>query len=97
MSPKYDFQSCVMSRLAEIAGCRSPWDIWASPTVPICDNLDAANKYSEKFFELVWSPELKMISKITGCLTPCTYVEYAIVGEPYKTSLCKNGYRNENH
>ena len=82
-----------MGRLSEIVGCKIPWDIWGSPSVPICNSLEDANRYTEKFFQLAWS-ELKIITKITGCLTPCTYREYEVVGKPYETSCIGDGYKN---
>ena len=80
-SPQYDFQSCVMSRSAELAGCRIPWDVWANTSLPICHNLEAANRYNKIYGDLAYS-ELKIITNISGCLTPCIYREYKVLGEP---------------
>ena len=80
-----------MGRLSEIVGCRTLWDFWASPSVPVCPSLNDSYRYMEHFFELAYS-ELKIVTNITGCLTPCTYRKYDIVGEPYTLSTFRKGY-----
>ena len=81
-----------MKRLSEIAGCRSPWDVWSSSSIPLCDTLEKANYYMDTYARLAWS-ELKIITNFTGCLTPCVYKEYKVIGEPltYTKPICFEG------
>ena len=83
-----------MSRMAEKIGCRPPWDTLSSSSIPICSSVKEAEEFGNRFFKLLMS-ELKIITNITGCLTPCIYKEYEMVGEPFKYQnlLCNERYQ----
>ena len=81
MASEYDFHSCVIGRMVEKIGCRPPWE--TSTSVPICASTKEADVFGDRFLNLLMS-ELKIITNMTGCLIPCVYKEYEIVGEPFK-------------
>ena len=78
-----------MSHAAELAGCRPPWESWASPSINTCNNITY-----QKYFSTVWElfdSELRMITNRTGCKEPCKYREYEFVGEPVGWPGCTEG------
>ena len=80
--PQYNFETCVMRGIAEIAGCRFAFDNLASTSLPMCDHNNW-QKYSNLAINLL-NTEQKDIINQTGCLVPCTYREYKLVQEPVR-------------
>ena len=71
-----------MRSMAIEVGCRPPWDIVSPSSLPMC-NLEELGIYNDLEYH-IWCSEKKTVINRTGCLTPCTFREYKVVGEPQK-------------
>ena len=80
-APDYDFQACIRTSIATKVGCRPLWDDWSPKSFNICQNISQINIVEMIEWFLMYSDQNQIISK-TGCLVPCTYREFQIVGEP---------------
>ena len=80
-APEYDFHACVRTSIYDKVGCRPPWDIWSPKSLDTCRNISQFIKIYQCEFELLF-PDQKTIINKTGCLVPCTYKEFEIVGSP---------------
>jgi hypothetical protein len=38
--PDYNFQTCFKESLSRQVGCRTSWDRWSRPDMPLCTNMD---------------------------------------------------------
>ena len=61
--------------------CRPSMDKWVDSTLPVCTTMDQLGEL-EKAAWVMNNVEQKIIINKTGCMIPCTYKEYSMVGTP---------------
>ena len=66
------------------------WDTWSSISKPVCKTFEQLGRY-EKVLNLVMDLTQLELVNYSGCLVPCTYKEFNIVGEPLR-----NGFLSHN-
>ena len=81
-APEYDFHACVRTSIFDKVGCRPPWDTWSPKSLNVCKNIHQFVKIAEFENELLLGDQRTIINS-TGCLVPCTYKKFEIVGNPY--------------
>ena len=59
--------------VARQVGCQSFWSDY--PGIPTCSSLEEILGHMETFQNLVIS-EKNNLTEVSGCLDPCTYMEY---------------------
>ena len=69
----YNFLECVKISQARMVGCRPPWDIWSSPTIPLCQTMDQLQQYEKIDMNLFRMKRKNEFLRITGCKVPCNY------------------------
>ena len=77
-----------MRKASELGGCRYPFDTWASTSLPMC-NYTTGQEYYDMVYNLTNSEPRVIINK-TGCLIPCKYREYKVVGNPFHVPACQS-------
>merc|ERR1711915_192629 len=80
-NPDYSYIACVKNSQARRVGCRPGWEDWSDPDIPICVTMEQLAEHES----LDWGNynyEPKIIENMTNCKVPCTYKEFAVVGEP---------------
>ena len=65
-----------MESLSVKLNCRTPWDSWASSSVPMCKTLEKCLECDSMKRDKMIFLEQKSIINYTGCLIPCKYREY---------------------
>ena len=85
----YEFETCVMRRISELAGCRFPFDNWAPSTLSICYNENMTT-YFNMINKYLLQSELREVVNATGCLVPCIYREYKLAMKPLKELSTKS-------
>merc|ERR1712012_934304 len=79
--PSYSFLLCVKKSVASKVRCITKWDLWWNDTTShICTSGDQHRERHELFQELSMS-ESEQITDLTGCLKPCHYKKYILLGE----------------
>ena len=76
-----------MKRMSEIAGCRFPFDNWASASMPICDDINKFKYLDNVVQKYLFKSELRDVINGTGCLVPCIYREYKHARKPWRESI----------
>ena len=71
----------MKTSIARQIGCRPPWDILSSFSVPVCDTLEKIYDYEQLDYEYMIY-EQKIVLNLTKCLIPCKYKQYKMVEEP---------------
>ena len=74
----YDFGKCVERSVMLSAGCQSPWSRVVVNELPLCDNSTLLENYSEEYFAAMGLGRNELIES-TGCLIPCTFMEYQVL------------------
>ena len=87
----YDFHACVRTNIAKSVGCRPPWDSLSPKFLNVCQNLSQFDKIESYEYLIMWNDQNKVIN-VTGCLIPCQYKEFQVIGEPRKASGSIYGY-----
>ena len=72
----YRFVDCIMTSVASQVGCQAFWSDY--PGLPTCANLEQIITLMESF-QAMMMMEKHNITKVSGCLDPCTYMEYKVV------------------
>ena len=92
-SPQYSFTQCVKKSIIRKTGCKTRWDMTNIENAKRCKTVNQVVKYLKLYADL-YSYDLQDVKKLTGCLTPCSYMEYVDVGKKewsirvdYETSL----------
>ena len=80
-APEYDFHACVRTSIFDKVGCRPPWDTWSPKSLNVCKNIHQFVKIAEFENELLLGDQRTIINS-TGCLVPCTYQKFEIIGNP---------------
>lgn len=75
----YNFKQCLLNHLVRKIGCKRPWDKWSSQDIKFCSDVRDLKKHSNEDILLYVTGVLSMINS-TGCLKPCSYTEYKMVG-----------------
>ena len=78
-SLEYSFTDCVKARAIRETGCTPTWNEDTDKFSRNCNNLENLEKYEDYFGKLYYMDPYQLMN-MTGCLTPCTYQEYEIVG-----------------
>ena len=60
---------------------RLPWDTWSSNSLPICNTKEDIVQIESEFLHMADVVEAQLI-QMTGCLLPCSYSEYKLIGNP---------------
>ena len=76
-SLEYDFGKCVERSVMIGAGCQSPWSRVVVDKLPLCDNSALLQNYSDEYFAVMGLGRNELIES-TGCLMPCTFMEYQV-------------------
>ena len=64
-----------MLRVVEEVGCQSFWSDF--PGLPTCSQLGDIIRLMEAFQRLI-AMEKTNLTEVTGCLDPCSYMEYKV-------------------
>ena len=86
------FTACIKSSLSKRIGCRLEWDAWSSKDIPECSTVDQHLKFEMEYHRIVGMDQWNVVNN-TGCLTPCSYTEYKLAGEPLKNVNKNRGFR----
>ena len=78
--PGYSYLACLQSAVSDSSGCRLPWDVTTSPSLPLCVDQHKLKQVETAYFRLA-SGQRQDVEAETGCLHPCVYTEYKIVGD----------------
>ena len=76
----YRFVDCIMLSVASKVGCQGFWSDYAD--FPTCSNLEEITSLMENFQEMMRMEKFNL-TKVSGCLDPCTYMEYKVVNMFY--------------
>ena len=87
--PDYDFMKCIKTSQSRTVGCRPSFDNWSDTTLPLCTTMEQLRMH-EKLDWSVYNDEQKIVINKTGCNVPCTYKEFAMVGEPQEGNMNGN-------
>ena len=90
----YDFIACVKTSQAREVGCRPGWENWSDVRYPICSNMENL-RIHEQMDWAIFNDERKIIVNKTGCKIPCTYKEFAVVGEQIGNADILGSYAKE--
>ena len=71
----YRFVDCIMLTVASKVGCQGFWSDYAD--LATCSNLDQIISLMENFQEMMRMEKFNL-TKVSGCLDPCTYMEYKV-------------------
>ena len=87
----YNFGTCVKSSVAKSTGCNSPWSDQSVSSLPICNTTKQLSDYEALFTKILFAdqPELQ---NLTGCLVPCTYQDYSLMGSSLPIKLPQNQF-----
>ena len=82
----YSYKSCVKESLAVRVGCQSPWDGSEQlEGVRRCSTTEEVVEY-ERIYHNLYMGDQQDLMELTGCLLPCTYTQYSLVGSPKRFS-----------
>ena len=81
----------MRTSIAKRAGCRTPWDELSPKSLEICQNLSQFIETELDEYDIMWADKNNVINK-TGCLVPCQYLEFQVIGEPRIASDSIYGY-----
>ena len=79
--PEYDYIACVKTAQAKEVGCRPGWEDWSDKTIPLCTTEEERSQHEILDWK-TFNGEQKTLENRTGCMTPCRFKEYSIVGVP---------------
>ena len=81
-------------------GCRTLWDRWNGPGVancttgdqyrshnPFCSAFTTFFRKHDSILKVLSRGDLTEITRVTGCLKPCSYKKYVLIGEKTRTSF----------
>ena len=72
----YRFADCIMLTVASKVGCQGFWSDFTD--LPICSNLEQIISLMENIQEMMRMEKFNL-TKVSGCLDPCTYMEYKVI------------------
>ena len=72
---QYRLVDCLMLTVAEEVGCQSFWS--DLPGIPTCSRLEEIIRLMETFQQLIIM-EKNNLTRVSGCLDPCSYMEYKV-------------------
>ena len=75
----YSFHTCIKESLSAKAGCRLPWDTLSSQDRPVCATIEQYGPIATAYM-LLHDASMNMIANMTGCIKPCTYRDYKLLG-----------------
>ena len=81
-NPNFDFMTCIQKYGARSVGCHPSWDN-IFDNYPNCSTMDQIRQH-EELYEFYYNEDKNTIQEKTGCLEPCDYYEYRLVGERQK-------------
>ena len=70
------------------AGCQSPWSRVVVDKLPLCDNSTLLENYDNEYFKAMGLGRNELIES-TGCLMPCTFMEYQVPVYKSKVTVIK--------
>ena len=87
--PSYNYGTCVKESVAAKINCNSPWTDHKVNGLPTCTTIKQINDYDSLFNKILFAdePELR---NLTGCLMPCTYQDYSLMGSSLPAKLPQN-------
>ena len=71
----YRFVDCINLSVASQVGCQGFWSDY--PDLPTCSNMEQIVSLMENYQEMMTMEKLNL-TKVSGCLDPCTYMEYKV-------------------
>ena len=74
-SEHYSYASCINRKVSQTIGCQSFWTNYSG--VPVCSDLEQYSRYVDEYDRLV-NLEKNKLRQETGCLLPCSYMEYSV-------------------
>ena len=81
-SPDYDFTICLEKNIITRVGCQPPWRRFIMEDIPLCDNLTLLTEYGNGKNKVYNLGRNELFEEI-GCLMPCVFMEYKVIGEFY--------------
>ena len=87
--PAYSFNRCVKNSLSKIIGCRDKYDSSTAVDVPACSTVEQVFEFGSLWGNISTS-EKREIEALTGCLGPCFYRSYEVIGEEKKQGFGLN-------
>ena len=90
--PSYNFNKCVSNNLATQIGCMFPWAAeHTNKEFQICNTTEKVKTYWE-FYNTMYLATQQSLEDLTGCLVPCRYNRYSLVGKPESFELINFTY-----
>ena len=83
-SEDYKFGDCLRETIVREVGCQTFWSNYSD--IRTCTTQKEVLQYHEKYGQLL-NLERSLILERTGCLTPCTYMEYRVGGHPVRSYI----------
>ena len=80
----YSFLACVKESFSRRVGCRLAWDTSSHRDRPVCTTMEQFSRF-EDLYERVSDKATPFIENATGCIRPCFYKEYKVVGKILNT------------
>ena len=77
--PAYSFNKCVKNSLSKIIDCRVKYDSSTAVDVPACSTVEQVFQFGSLWANISTS-EKREIEALTGCLGPCFYRSYEVIG-----------------
>ena len=75
----YSFKKCIKIFVATKIGCKSKWDNFSN--LPECKTTKKLVEYEKENHKIHFMEQTEMI-EYTGCLLPCTYLEFKLIENP---------------
>ncbi|XP_023345069.1 uncharacterized protein LOC111714239 [Eurytemora carolleeae] len=79
LTPNYNYMACIEEYGARTIGCHPSWDSNFGD-YPNCTTLEQLRKHND-LYQIYYNEDKNTIESLTGCLEPCNYFEYKIVGD----------------
>ena len=87
----YIYQACIKQYLTKTIGCRSPWDKWSNKLMRQCKTIEEYTKL-ENLYNRLETSTLENINLMTGCLKPCNYKKYTLLGDKQPSSFVSDNF-----
>ena len=85
----YNFGTCVKASVAKSIGCNSPWTDHSVGTLPMCSSIKEIEDYEALFNKMLFADQA-VLQNLTGCLVPCTYQDFSLMGSSLPVKLSEN-------
>ena len=84
----YSFTKCIRESVSSAVGCRMPWDPWSQQKN--CTTVQQMLELNIMYDDLDITSKFQTLVEETQCLTPCTFTQYELSGQPVKYRMNYN-------